>query len=221
VFADAAFAQVPFASAGGVTFVSALSESATADSFVSQESLLGGRVDEQAVTAAVQAFVASTLTAAQTETATATAAQNFAASTLTATQAETATGTDAPAFAASILNAAQAEIVRATDLPSAISTVYAAITEIANVLDGVVGSRAVYVSVAESATGSNTQSVIVTFTANASEIATGNDALTVLKTLNVRPTGIQLYVYIGNVLVWEPIDTDQTPPDPNWQNIPT
>jgi hypothetical protein len=102
-----------------------------------------------------------------------------------------------------------------------VSIVYAALAEVANALDTPDAGRGFFVSVAETATGSNSQSVIVTFTANASEIATASDALTVLKTLNVRPTGIQLYVYIGDVLVWEPIDTDQTPPDPNWQEIPT
>jgi hypothetical protein len=220
VFADAAFAQVPFASAGGVTFVSALSEFATADSSVSQESLLGGNIAE---TAAASNLVSTILqaVATQAETATATATQNFAASTFVATQAETATATDAPAFIASILNAAQDEIVLAEDLPSAISTVYAALAEVANILDSVNAGRGFSVAVAESATGSNAQSVIVTFTANASETATASDAFTVLKTVNARPAGIQLYVYIGDVLVWEPINTDQTPPDPNWQNIPT
>jgi len=220
VFADAAFAQVPFASAGGLTFVSALSESAVANSSVSQESLLGGNIAEAGAASNVVSTILQAV-ATQAEIAAATATQNFAASTLTATQAETATATDAPAFIASILNAAQAEIATATDLPSAISTVYAALAEVAAALDTPDAGRGFYVAVAESATGSNTQSVIATFTANASEIATASDALTVLKTLNVRPTGIQLYVYIGDVLVWEPIDTDQTPPDPNWQEIPT
>ena len=220
MFADAAFAQVPFASAGGLTFVSALSESAVANSSVSQESLLGGRVDEQAASSSLVSTILRAV-ATQAETATAAATQNFAASTLKAMQAETATATDAPAFIASILNAAQAELATATDLPSAISTVYAALAEVAAALDTTNAGRGFYVAVAESATGSNAQSVIVTFTGNVSETATAGDALTVLKTLNVRPTGIQLYVYIGDVLVWEPIDTDQTPPDPDWQVIPT
>jgi hypothetical protein len=42
-----------------------------------------------------------------------------------------------------------------------------------------------------------------------------------LKIANVYPAGLQLTVSVGNVLVWGTIPTDQTPPDPNWQNIPT
>jgi hypothetical protein len=53
------------------------------------------------------------------------------------------------------------------------------------------------------------------------ELASGLDAYDKLKIANVYPAGLQLTVSVGNVLVWGTIPTDQTPPDPNWQNIPT
>ena len=50
------------------------------------------------------------------------------------------------------------------------------------------------------------------------EGATGTDTYTQVREINARPTGIQLYVNIGNVLIWAVIDDSQSP---NWQNINT
>jgi hypothetical protein len=47
-------------------------------------------------------------------------------------------------------------------------------------------------------------------------MASAVSALTVLREANVYPNGVQLYVYIGGVLVWATINDSQTP---NWQNI--
>jgi hypothetical protein len=54
------------------------------------------------------------------------------------------------------------------------------------------------------------------FNGTIAEVASAVATFTALREANVYPTGIQLYVYIGGVLVWAVIDDSQTP---NWQNI--
>jgi hypothetical protein len=44
----------------------------------------------------------------------------------------------------------------------------------------------------------------------------GADAPSAVKEVNARPTGIQLYVNIGDALIWAVIDDTQSA---NWQNI--
>ena len=221
MFGDVTFAQAPFAALGGRTFASALSESATADSSVSQESQLGGRVDEDAAASAVFVSLNNIMTAARAETATATDSTNFAASTLTATQAETATGTDTTAFAASTLNASLSESATASDAQSAIATMLAAIAEIATGSDESTRGILVTATITETATGTAVATATTSVNATVAELASGLDSYGKLKILNVYPEGLQLNVYVGNVLVWGTIPTDQTPPDPDWQNIPT
>jgi len=138
-----------------------------------------------------------------------------------ATQAETATATASPAFAASTLNASLSESATATDAQSAIATMLAAIAEIATGTDSQDRGLLITASVSETATGTDVVSVITSVNATVAELASGLDAYGKLKILNVYPDGLQLNVYAGNVLVWGTIPTDQTPPDPDWQNIPT
>jgi hypothetical protein len=220
VFGDVAFAQAPFAALGGATLLSSVSEAATAADSVSQESRAGALILESI--AASEAFVSlnNIMTAARAELATATAAQNFAASNLLATQAETATGTDTQT-AIGTMRASMSELATATDAPSAIANLLAAIAEISTASDAVNAGRSFFVTVTESAVGSHTQSTTARFSGSIQELASGLDAYGKLKIANVYPAGLQLTVSVGNVLVWGTIPTDQTPPDPNWQNIPT
>ena len=74
----------------------------------------------------------------------------------------------------------------------------------------------IFVALAESATGTATQVTQVSANASISEVVSALSTFGVIKTVNVRPTGVQLYINIGGVLVWAVIDDSQ---NPNWQNI--
>jgi len=220
VFGDVAFAQAPFAALGGATLLSSVSEAATAADSVSQETRAGAVVQE--FIAASEAFVSlnNIMTAVQAELATATAAQNFAASNLLATQAETATGTDTQAGIGTML-ASVSELATATDAPSAIANLLAALAEASTASDAVNAGRGFSVAIIESAVGSDVQSVTTVFVSSIQELASALDNYSVVKTANVYPSGVQLTVFIGQALVWGTIPTDQTPPAPNWTDIPT
>ena len=221
MFGDVTFAQAPFAALGGATVLSSVDEAATAADSVAQETRAGALIQEAA--AALETFVSlnNIMTAARAETATATDTVAAAPSNFLATQAEIATGTDVTAAAPSTFLASQSESATATDAPSAIANLLAAIAEIATGSDANAGGLLVSVSVLESATGNAVATATTSVKATVAELASGLDAYTNLKSLNVYPEGLQLTVSVGNVLVWGTIPTDQTPPDPNWQNIPT
>ena len=90
------------------------------------------------------------------------------------------------------------------------------ISESASASETFSASKGTAVAITEAATASNSQTVQVQFLGNISELVSAADNLVVLKTLNVRPDGIQLIVSINNVLVWAVIDDSQ---NANWQNI--
>jgi len=220
VFGDVAFAQAPFAALGGATVLSSVSEAATAADSVAQETRAGALIQE--AIAAAETFVSlnNIMTAVRAELATATDTAATAPSNLLATQAETATGTDTQTVIGT-MRASISELATATDAPSAIANLLAAIAEISTATDAVAGGTLFQVTITESAVGSHTQSATARFNGSIQELASGLDAYAKVKDANVYPAGIQLNVYVGNVLVWGTIPTDQTPPDPNWQNIPT
>lgn len=221
MFGDVTFAQAPFAALGGATVLSSVDEAATAADSVAQETRAGALIQEAA--AALETFVSlnNIMVAARAESATATDVVATAPSNFIASQAETATGTDAPAAAPSNFLASQLESATATDAPSAIANLLAAIAEIATGSDTNAGGLLVSVSVLESATGNAVATATTSVKATVAELASGFDAYGKTKIANVYPAGLQLTVSVGNVLVWGTIPTDQTPPDPNWQNIPT
>jgi len=221
VFGDVTFAQAPFAALGGATVLSSVDEAATAADSVAQETRAGALIQE--AIAASEAFVSlnNIMTAVRAELATATATQNFAASNFVATQAETATGTDTVAAAPSTFFASRSESATATDASSAITNVLAAIAEIATGSDSFAGGLLVLVSVSESATGNAVATATTSVRASVAELASGLDAYAKVKDANVYPAGIQLNVYVGQVLVWGTIPTGQTPPAPDWTEIPT
>jgi len=221
VFGDVTFAQAPFAALGGATVLSSVSEAATAADSVEQETRAGALILESL--AASETFVSlnNIMTAARAETATATDTPAAAPSNFLASRSETATATDTPAAAPSNFLASQAESATAADAPSATANLLATLAEASTASDEVNGSRGFFVTITESATGSNTQSTTVLFVSSIQELASGLDAYGKVKDANVYPNGVQLTVSIGQVLVWGTIPTDQTPPAPDWTDIPT
>jgi hypothetical protein len=90
------------------------------------------------------------------------------------------------------------------------------LSESATISNTITASAGYFTAISEGATASNAQTVQVQFLGNISELVSAADSLIVLKTLNVRPNGIQLIVSINDVLVWAVIDDSQ---NANWQNI--
>ena len=70
--------------------------------------------------------------------------------------------------------------------------------------------------IADTATGTDTFAAAVTFAVGIADTATISDTPSAVATIVASVTGIQLYVYIGNVLVWAAVDDTQ---NANWQNI--
>ena len=216
MFGDVTFAQAPFASLGGNSFFRTVEEAAAGSDTFTVESVRGGLIVESAVGTVAVFNSGNLLYATEAETATATAAQTVLSAVLAA-MAETAAGTAAPSgvFQSS---RTMAEGATASDAPTAVSSVLAAIAEIAAGTDSYVGSKVWYKTMEESAAGSATQATSLSARARVSEAVTALDTLSVIKTLPANVTGVQLYVNIGDVLIWVVIDDSQ---DPNWQNIPT
>jgi len=220
VFGDVTFAQAPFAALGGATVLSSVSEAASAASSVEQETRAGALIQE--AIAAAETFVSlnNIMTAVRAELATATDITAAAPSNFLATQAETATGTDTQ-IAIGTMRASVTESITATDTPSATANLLAALAEASTASDSVNASRGFFVTITESATGADTVSTTVRFVGSIQELASGLDAYGKVKDANVYPNGVQLTISIGQVLVWGTIPTDQTPPAPNWTDIPT
>jgi hypothetical protein len=84
-------------------------------------------------------------------------------------------------------------------------------------LTDTVNAAATYlVYIADTATGTDTFAAAATFGVGFADTATITDTPSVVATIVASVTGIQLYVYVGNTLVWEVIDDSQ---NANWQNI--
>ena len=220
MFGDVTFAQAPFAALGGATVLSSVSEAALAADSVSQETRAGSLIQE--AIAASEAFVSlnNIMTAARAETSTATDTTAAAPSNFLATQAETATGT-ATQIAVGTMRASVTESTTATDTPSARANLLAALAEASTASDAPNAGRGFFLTVQELAAGADIVSTTVRFVGSIQELANALDNYSVVKDANVYPNGIQLTVSIGQVLVWGTIPTDQTPPAPNWTDIPT
>jgi hypothetical protein len=214
VFGDVTFAQAPFASLGGNTFAVAQSELAVAVSSVEVPSLVrGGLVDEAVI--GQQAQVASaTFRPAQDESAIGAHTQSVIA-TMVASTLEQAGATAAQTAIGTFL-AFQAELATATGAQTAIGTFLAAQAETATGADSMNRGLLVSVFLVEGATGEATQVSQAVVSGSIAEAVSALSALGVVKDKNVYPTGVQLVINIGGVLVWATIDDSQTP---NWQNI--
>lgn len=218
MFGDVTFAQAPFASLGGKTFAASVSASASGVDSVSQETRAGSLVQEAASALASVSSANNILYATQTASASALDTPAYAASIFAALQAEAAAGLDSPGTFASIFNVTQAEGVSALDEPSAGTNVLAAVAEAVSALDETNGGRLYVMAISESASGVDSRSASVVFSGTVQELASAAATASKVKIKNVYPDGLQLYVQVGDVLIWTVIDDNQTP---SWQNIPT
>jgi len=213
VFGDVTFAQAPFAALGGNTYSFAVSESAVALASMDAETTLGG-VAEEAAAATDTVFNANnTLLATNSETVTATSTQVARADVL-ALIAELVAGTATHTARTDVL-AALSESAAGTASFSVSASVLAAISELATALDASSATIVFGAVISEGATGTDTQTAQVAFIGTVAEAAAA-DSLSATATINVYPVGVQIYVLIGDVLVWGSIDDNQ---NPNWQNI--
>ena len=214
MFGDVTFAQAPFAALGGNTFSAALSESATGSEHQDGETTKGGFQDESSAASALQTVLAN-MRASQAEAATGSDSVFNAANILNAVAAEFASGTAAQTNTANML-ASQSEAAQGDDLPSATAVLYAALSEQAAGSDSVLGVAVFAVAISESASGQDASNRVAVRAATVAEYAGASAILTPLRQANVYPSGVQLLVNIGGVLVWVVIDDTQ---NPNWQNI--
>ena len=72
------------------------------------------------------------------------------------------------------------------------------------------------VYIVDTATGTDTFVTLIGYNVAFADTATITDTPTAVVTIVVSVTGIQLYVYVGNTLVWVVVDDTQ---NANWQNI--
>ncbi len=72
------------------------------------------------------------------------------------------------------------------------------------------------VYIVDTATGTDTFSATLGYSVSFADTATISDSVNALATIIASVTGIQLYVYVGNTLVWVVVDDTQ---NANWQNI--
>lgn len=86
----------------------------------------------------------------------------------------------------------------------------------ATLSDSVNAAATYYVYIADTAIGSDTFAAALTYNVGIADTATISDTPSVVATIVASVTGIQLYVYVGNTLVWVVVDDTQ---NANWQNI--
>jgi hypothetical protein len=215
VFGDVTFAQSPFASLGGKTLASTVSETSSVTETQSLLVVYGGFTVEAATAVSAEVSASNLLKALVAETASAEAAQTVITNMLAA-QAETASAIDTPAFAPSTLNAAQAETATGLDSSSANAVLLGFVAEAVEAVDAYDRGLVFAMAVSESTTAQNTQTARVIFNGSVQELAQAAAEFSVIRTVSVNVTGVQLFVSIGDVLIWSVIDDSQ---NPNWQNI--
>jgi hypothetical protein len=72
------------------------------------------------------------------------------------------------------------------------------------------------VEIVDTATSTDLFTATLGYSVEFADTATITDTPTVIATIVASVTGIQLYVYVGNTLVWAVVDDTQ---NANWQNI--
>ena len=124
-----------------------------------------------------------------------------------------------PPFAAlgeSVMPVDFADTATITDASNAERAIVGVQADTSTITDSVDTQTSYNVYIADTATGTDTFATVIGYGVAFADTATITDTPTVTATINVSVTGIQLYVYIGSVLVWAVIDDSQ---NPNWQNI--
>jgi hypothetical protein len=109
-----------------------------------------------------------------------------------------------------------ADTATITDTSDALKAIIGVQADTGTITDSVNTQVNYNVYIADTATGTDTFATVIGYGVAFADNATITDTPTVTATINVSVTGIQLYVYIGGVLVWAVIDDSQ---NPNWQNI--
>ena len=116
----------------------------------------------------------------------------------------------------SVMPVAIADAATITDTASVVLAQGGVLVDTATITDSVNTQVNYNVYIIDTATGSDTFSASLGYTVAFADTATITDTPSVVATINVSVTGIQLNVYIGGVLVWAVIEDSQ---NPNWQNI--
>lgn len=214
MFGDVTFAQTPFASLGGNSFSAAVDEAATGSEHQEQVTTKGGIQDESSAAVALQTVLANML-ASQAESATGSDSVFNAANILKAVASEFVATAATQTNTANML-ASQAEAIQGTASQSATAVLYASRSEQVTGSDAVLGVAVFPVAISESVSGQDSSNRVVVRVATVAEYVGASAVLTPLRQANVYPSGVQLLVNIGGVLVWAVIDDTQ---NPNWQNI--
>lgn len=124
-----------------------------------------------------------------------------------------------PPFAAlgeSAMPVALADTATISDSQTVINSFGGLFDDTATLSDSVNAAAAYYVYIADTATGTDTFVASATFGVGFADTATITDTPAVTATIVASVTGVQLYVYVGNTLVWAVVDDTQ---NANWQNI--
>jgi hypothetical protein len=214
VFGDVTFAQSPFASLGGATFGVDVSEAAVAANTQSVEVVYGGIAAEAAAALEAQSAIAN-MFASQNEIALAESIFDTLNNIFNVDLSESAVGQDANSAVSTLLGAI-AEAATGEDAFISQADFAAAIAELGLAFDEFTAGKLINAALAEGATGSDVYQVVTIFGATVAESVVGSDEVSAVKEINARITGIQLYVNIGNALIWAVIDDTQSA---NWQNI--
>ena len=109
-----------------------------------------------------------------------------------------------------------ADTATISDSQTVINSFGGLLTDTATLSDSVNAAAAYFVYIADTATGSDTFAEAATFGVGIADTATITDTPSVVATIVASVTGIQLYVYVGNTLVWAAVDDTL---NANWQNI--
>jgi hypothetical protein len=211
---DVAFAQVPFASQGGNTFNAAVSETGSIDS-ATVNTYIGVATNAESVSALDAQSVAAAFISALSESASGGGVFDTKNNIFNVSFSDSASGTDATSVQVDFAGLMQ-EAASTAEIIVSQANFVAAVIEAASALDELQGGLLIQVAVSESASTSAANTARVIFSGSIQEFAAGLDSLSVVKSLNVSVTGVQLVVSIGDVLIWATINDNQ---DPNWQNV--
>jgi len=109
-----------------------------------------------------------------------------------------------------------ADTATISDSQTVVNSFGGLLNDTATLSDLVNAAATYYVGIADTATGSDTFFAGVGYNVAIADTATISDTPSVVATIVASVTGIQLYVYVGNTLVWAVVDDTQ---NANWQNI--
>lgn len=215
MFGDVAFAQSPFASLGGASYVASQNEAATADDIEDVAGLTKGGPIHEAASALAAQNVLAVMLGRVNEAATAAATNSVIGAMFVATN-ESALAASAQSVVASFVGSIN-EAVSGVEFVSVQSAFVLSLLEAATGADSVLGVRGQYVAVQEAASiDSETTVPRVIWSGTVTEAASAIESISVIRAAHAYVEGIQLFVQIGDVLVWAVVDDSQSA---NWQNI--